>query len=115
VTWQVWRTEVHQDIKDYRYEVDVHFCWQNNRIRRKTLTVAASLSHINPIINDDGNTETDNAFYPYFSGITYSGHLSKYQRHVQYCGASICYASEDPWIHEYVHGDGTMDFHTGKD
>lgn len=113
VTWQVYRTEVHQGITDYRYEVDVHYCWKNRVIRRRTVTVTSSLTHIAPVINDQGTTEADNGYYTFFPGVTDSGHFSKYQRHVQYCGGWICYAYEDVWIHEYVHGDGTMYFHTG--
>ena len=62
-----------------------------------------------------GDSESWNQYYDYWDGVTNSGHASKYQRHVQLCvGGSVgCYKNLYPWIHEYVHGDGTMYFHTG--
>jgi hypothetical protein len=112
-TWRVWRTEVHQGITDYRYEVDVHLCWSKRKIKPSSVNVSSSLSRIGAVINDNGNTQSDDGFYAYFGGLATSGHYSKYQRHVQYCAASLCYDHEDPWIHAYVHGDGTLYFHTG--
>jgi hypothetical protein len=112
-TWRVWRTEVHQGITDYHYELDIHLCWKNRKITPSSVDVSSSLSRLGAVINDDGNTQSDNGFYVYFGGFVHSGHYSKYQRHVQYCAASICYDHEDPWIHAYVHGDGTLYFHTG--
>lgn len=112
-TWKVWRTERHQGITDYHYQVNVHFCWRNRVIRRGSVSVSSSLTNIAVNINDDGNTEADNAFYDYWPMVGRSGHSSLYQRHVQYCAGWFCYDHEDPWIHVYVHGDGTMSFHTG--
>lgn len=114
-TWHVWRT--HRDDfghVTFTFHVDVHFCWKAKHICTcpDALRVDTYLSDEDHVVQDRGNSQNDEYYYRYWSGVSNSGHASKVQRHIDYC-LNWCYYTIYPWIHEYVHGDGTMYYHTG--
>jgi hypothetical protein len=116
VTWHVWRTH-YDDFGHltFKFHVDVHFCWKSKHICTcpDALRVETYLSNEDSVIDDNGNSQNDEYYYRYWSGKANSGHASKVKRHIKYCMASYCYNTEYPWIHAYVHGDGTLYYHTG--
>jgi hypothetical protein len=111
-TWHVHRTEVHTGIVAFHFNLDIHFCWANGMITPGTLNVNPYISDARPWISDQGNSEASNYYYDYWPNEIDTGHASKYERHLQQT-EGVLSTNEYPWIHEYVHSDGTMDFHTG--
>ena len=119
VTWDVWHA--HYDDAGhlmFKFHLDVHFCWKKKHICTcpDPLRVETRLSDTDPVIDDQGNIKDDSSeyYYQYWNGISDSGHASKETRHINYCMWDVCYDHIYPWIHEYVHGDGTMYYHTGE-
>lgn len=117
VTWHVWHTQYADDGYTilYRYNLDVHYSYKARKINTTSLWVHSYMTKEDPVVNDLGDDESWNQYYEYWNGVSNSGHASKYKRHLEYCvgGPVGCYENKYPWIHEYVHGDGTMYFHTG--
>jgi hypothetical protein len=120
VSWHVWHTQYDADgfHKMYTFNVDVHFCFKSKHICTcpDALRVETYLTDEDPVVDDLGNVAPDDEYYyQYWDNVSNSGHASKVKRHIEYCvGGDVgCYTNKYPWIHEYVHGDGTMYFHTG--
>jgi hypothetical protein len=113
--WQVWRTQYDSTgVELFRFHVDVYYCWKNHVINTSSLNVSTYVTDESYGVQDNGNVENNEYYYQYWSGIDNSGHASQVERHISYCAFKYgCYQDKYPWIHEYVHGDGTMYFHTG--
>lgn len=113
VTWHVYRHEISNQISVYYDNLDVYYCWSNGSIRKNTLNVNNYITNAKSWINDQGVSSKDDYYYSFNGGSPTSGHASKYTRHIQYCEWSVCWANQYPWIHEYVHADGTMYYSDG--
>jgi hypothetical protein len=98
--------------KHWTYAVAVHYCWQN-RVIQGTPNVTPYMAYVDPTVKDNGESSSDTQyFYDYWQGVSHSGYAVKDQRSIDYC-ETFCYQHKDPWIHVYVHGNGTFYFHTG--
>lgn len=114
--WKVWRTRYGNFGRMmFRVHVDVYYCWSNKVIERATLDVQKYVTDISDGVQNGGIVSDDEYYYQYWSGIPDSGHASQVQWEMkENCGPWGCPTHRYPWIHEYVHGDGTMYFHTGS-
>jgi len=99
----------------FKLHEDVFFCWKAKHICTcpQALRVSQYLTNTDPVIEDNGNTQNEEYYYQYWDGKSNSGHASKMKRSITYSVGGWDYNHIYPWIHEYVHGDGTMYFHAG--